>query len=103
VTARLASAPVPAHIRMHGTRGPVLRDPEPYWIPARFVHAPQVCDFCGLTIPVGSPGSRTGERGTRAYFNSLLKVWECMDCRQEALRAHAACLPSHPNHERRAA
>lgn len=92
--------PVPAHIRQFGTRGPQPRDPEPFWTPARYVHAPQVCSFCGCTIPAGAPGTTTGTRGTRAYFNGLLKVWECMGCHQEALRAQSAGLPDRPAERR---
>ena len=86
----------PAHVRAYGPRAPMVRDPEPYWTPARFVHEPQTCSFCGYMIPRASPGSTTGTRGTKAYFNSLTKVWECIGCRQEALRAQGALLNSLP-------
>jgi len=42
---------------------------------------------------VASPGRRTGERGTKAYFRKLpggRGEWECMDCREEGVRAELA-------------
>ena len=94
-------APWPAHVRMHGPRPAMVRDPEPYWIPVRFVREPHDCSFCGYTIPRGAPGARTGERGTKAYLNSLTRLWECIGCRQEALRAQGAQLET--DNPRRAA
>jgi len=92
VKPRLASHPIPAHVRAFGARPPSIRDPEPHWVPARYVHADQVCSFCGFTIFAGSPGTAAGTRGTKAYFNGMLNIWECMPCRQEALRAQGAQL-----------
>lgn len=93
----------PAHVLAYGPRAPMVRDPEPYWMPVRYVNEPQVCSFCGYTIQRASPGSTTGSRGTKAYFNSLTKVWECIGCRQEALRAQGAGLPGHVHQHGRAA
>lgn len=75
------------------SRGPQLRDPEPFWVPARYVHADQECSFCHLTIHRAAPGTKSGTRGTKAYYNNLLHEWECIACRQEALRAESARLP----------
>ena len=91
-TPRAASSPIPVHIRVYGTRPACARDPEPHWTPVRYVRVAQVCSFCGHTIPAGSPGSTTGTRGTKAYYNAVLNVWECIGCRQEALRALGAQL-----------
>ena len=77
---------------MFGPRLPSARDPEPHWVPARYVHADQACSFCGFTIFACAPGNKTGTRGTKAYLNALLNVWEGIPCRQEALRAHGAQL-----------
>lgn len=73
-----------------GVRGPQTQDPEPLWTPVRFVSHDRVCSFCGFTIRRASPGNTTGTRGTKAYCNNLLREWECIGCRQEALRAAAA-------------
>lgn len=89
---RQAAHPIPAHVRAFGTRPAYVRDPEPHWIPARYVHADVPCSFCGFTIFACAPGNKTGTRGTKAYFNSMLNWWECIPCRQEALRAHGAQL-----------
>ena len=80
----------PAVIR---SRGPQPRDPEPFWMPVRFIHADQECSFCHHTILRAAPGTKTGTRGTKAYYNAMLKEWECVECRQEALRAESARLP----------
>ena len=73
-----------------GPRSSQLHDPEPYWIPSQYVHAAQVCDFCGNAIPRSRPAAPAAPRTTKAYFNSLLKVWECIGCRHEGMRAHVA-------------
>lgn len=77
---------------MSRTRGPQPRDPEPFWMPVRFVPDGVTCDFCRFVIPRSFPGRRTGERGTKAYFNSLMRVYECIGCRQDELRAQSARL-----------
>ena len=56
----------------------------------RHVYKTARCSFCGFDIPRGLPGTTTGSRGTKAYFNAQLGEWECIGCRQEALRAQAA-------------
>lgn len=73
-----------------GVRPPQREDPEPFWIPVRYIERQQECSFCGATIFKGSPGARTGERGTKAYFNKLTGEWECIACRNEAVRAQLA-------------
>lgn len=62
----------------------------PNWVPIRYVSAPHVCDCCWETIPIGSPGHRAGERGTRAWWDKANDVWECLGCRDEATRAELA-------------
>jgi len=62
------------------------RDPR-VWTPVRYVRFPQVCDFCWELIPRSSPGRTTGSRGTKAFFNAALNIWECIPCREEATRA----------------
>lgn len=64
--------------------------PAPQWIPVRYVAHDQQCQFCGERIPKGSPGSRVGERGTRAWWDKAHDVWECIPCREEATRAELA-------------
>jgi hypothetical protein len=59
------------------------------WTPVRYVRFPQRCDFCWETIPRCKPGNSTGTRGTKAYFNAVRRVWECIACRQEGFRAEA--------------
>ena len=83
-------------------RPPQLHNPEPHWIPIRYVHQDVDCSFCGFLILRASPGSRTGERGTKAYFNQLLREFECIGCRQEALRVERWRL-DHEQAEREAA
>jgi len=60
------------------------------WTPARYVHAPAKCFFCGGHIPKSAPGSRVGDRGTKAFYNSALKRFECMECRMAATDADIA-------------
>lgn len=60
--------------------------PDEQWTPVRYVREPQRCDFCWQTIRAGSPGTRTGERGTKAYYNATRRVWECLECRTEGTR-----------------
>ena len=79
-----------------GSRGPQRSDPEPFWMPTRTIAHDQECSFCGRTIRRAHPGNTTGTRGTKAYYNAMLREWECIDCRQEALRAHAAALEAAP-------
>jgi hypothetical protein len=62
------------------------------WTPARYVHAHQRCWFCGAHIPRATPGRTTGTRGTKAFFNTAFRLWECCDCRAEATRADLARL-----------
>lgn len=79
---------------IRGIRGPQPRDPEPHWIAVRYVEKAVDCSFCGYTIPRGKPGTRTGERGTKAYFNKVTREWECLGCRNEAVRAALAREPA---------
>lgn len=65
----------------------MARHPGELWTPVRYVSRNQVCDFCWCTIPKGSPGNSAGTRGTRAWFNHYLGIWECLECRTEAVRA----------------
>ena len=60
------------------------------WTPVRYVQRQEVCDFCWNFIPPGSPGRSTGSRGTRAWYNPALDIWECLACRSEAMRADMA-------------
>ena len=60
------------------------------WTPVRFVHEAQRCDFCWERIPKGSPGHKSGTRGTKAFYNAVRRVWECLACREEGFRAEAA-------------
>ncbi len=60
------------------------------WIPARFVRRSQVCAFCRSSISPARPGSTTGTRGTKAWFNPATGEWECLECHEEASRAEAA-------------
>lgn len=60
------------------------------WTPVRYVHKSQRCDFCWNAIPRARPGSTTGTRGTKAYFNAALGIWECLKCREAAHDADAA-------------
>jgi len=60
------------------------------WGPVRHVLAPQKCVACWRTIPKASPGVRTGERGTKAWFLKLSGMggaWMCCRCRDEESRA----------------
>ena len=73
-----------------GVRGPQRDDPEKHWTPARYIREVQECSFCGFTIPPAKPGASSGTRGTKAYFNTLTKEWECVPCRREAVEAQLA-------------
>lgn len=70
------------------TAVPAGVDVERAWTPVRYVREAQTCAFCWGPIPAGSPGSRTGTRGTRAWYNAVWQVWECIPCRDEATRSH---------------
>lgn len=71
-------------------RPPQPSDPELRWTPVRYVEKSQTCTFCGFEILKASPGNTIGTRGTKAYFNSLTREWECIPCRNEAVRAQIA-------------
>lgn len=60
------------------------------WTPARYVHSDQRCAFCGAHIPRSKPGTRVGDRGSKAFYNAALQRFECIDCRAEATRADIA-------------
>lgn len=64
--------------------------PAEYWTPVRYMQHDAVCDFCRFKIPRGSPGRSRGTRGTRCWWNAFRKVYECLDCRTEAVRADIA-------------
>jgi len=65
------------------------------WTPARYVAMHQRCSFCGAPIMRDKPGARVGDRGTKAFFNSARKLWECTPCRMEATRAEMARMDPH--------
>ena len=64
--------------------------PAEKWTPARHVPTGVYCDFCNCWIRKASPGNSTGSRGTKAWYNAYRKVWECLGCRTEAMRADFA-------------
>jgi hypothetical protein len=67
------------------------------WTPVRTISYAQVCHFCRAPIARDRPGAKTGTRGTKAFFNRALNLWECMPCREEATRAELArALPRGP-------
>jgi hypothetical protein len=69
----------------------ILNRPDPrLWTPVRTVSYHQACHFCGAGIPKDRPGATTGTRGTKAFYNRGLNLWECMACRVEATRAELA-------------
>jgi hypothetical protein len=69
----------------------LLSRPDPaLWTPVRTISYAQRCHFCRAGIARDRPGSRTGERGTKAFFNRALNLWECIACREEATRAELA-------------
>jgi len=73
--------------------GPAGRSTIGEWIAVRYIQASQRCVFCGAFIPKGKPGSRTGERGTKAWFRKTdgwSGEWECLACRTEGTRADLA-------------
>lgn len=67
-----------------------LNEIDEAWIPVRFVRVEVRCDFCKHRIPVGSPGRKTGTRGTRCWWNKVRRVYECLDCRTDGFRAEEA-------------
>ena len=52
-----------------GEAGPVNDLIDAAWVPVRHVRTECRCAFCGCRIPRGVPGTRTGERGTRCWWN----------------------------------
>jgi hypothetical protein len=77
----------------------VSHDPR-LWTPARYIHGHQRCHFCGEHIPPARPGATTGTRGTKAFVNIALGLFECMPCRAEATRAELAQFELRPTQER---
>lgn len=62
------------------------------WIPARTIRFEVKCRFCGVRIPRCKPGSSTGDRGTKAWFNPSSREWECLSCHDELTRAELAII-----------
>lgn len=60
------------------------------WTPARYIDKSQKCDFCWNAIVRCKPGNTTGTRGTKAWYNAALGIWECLACRSEGMRAEEA-------------
>jgi hypothetical protein len=60
------------------------------WIPLRTVQRELRCAFCRGRIPKGRPGTRTGERGTKAWLEKETGRIECLGCRTEGFRAEEA-------------
>ena len=60
------------------------------WTPARYIAHDTRCHLCGADIARTKPGATTGTRGTKAFFNATLGLFECMDCRLEGTRAELA-------------
>jgi len=60
------------------------------WTPARYIMRDQRCHFCGADIPRTHPGATTGNRGTKAFVNIALGLFECMPCRLDATDAEMA-------------
>lgn len=60
------------------------------WRPVRFVREPQQCYLCWVRIPKASPGAKSGTRGTKAFYEPNLRLWECLGCREEQGRAELA-------------
>jgi len=90
VKAFLKPAQIEAIIRLRTPRGPEK------FIPIRYVRAPCICWFCGVDIPRARPGSRTGERGTKAWWWREQNVWECLACRSAAVDASIASEAAQP-------
>jgi hypothetical protein len=67
-----------------------LEEIEGAWVPARHVQQAQKCATCRVVIPKGAPGTSTGSRGTKAWYNRLSREWECIACRSEGMRADDA-------------
>ena len=63
------------------------RPPEDAWIPVRYILHDETCSNCGFRIARASPGASKGTRGTKAWWNKAANVWECLECRSEAVRA----------------
>ena len=68
-----------------------MTSPEP-WTPARYIRFAQICESCGSTIAVQSPGTSTGTRGTKAFFSPLRRAWQCLHCRTELCRCERAAV-----------
>ncbi len=68
---------------------------EEIWTPIRFVRSLHICESCGETILLGSPGSSTGTRDTRAFWTKPRDAWRCLRCHTEIGRmdrARDACV-----------
>lgn len=80
----------PGQVRSTPSPGATRAVIDASWIPVRYVRVEVRCAFCGGRIPPGKPGTRTGERGTRAWWNKLTSQYECLGCRTDAFRAEDA-------------
>jgi hypothetical protein len=60
------------------------------WTPIRFVRSLHQCESCKATILLGSPGSSTGTRGTRAFWTKQRDAWRCLSCHTEITRSDRA-------------
>lgn len=94
-TARDLAEPEPSPVDVATRRaGPEVTPRSPIaceaWTPIRYVRAPQRCEFCGAVILAASPGSSTGDRGTRAFWQPRRNRWQCLGCHSELVRIEVA-------------
>ena len=57
------------------------------WLPMRTVPSAVLCSFCWGIIERTKPGTRIGERGTKAWWCRERGLWECTGCRSAAIEA----------------
>ena len=60
------------------------------WTPVRSISADQQCYFCWCRIARGKPGRSTGDRGTKAFYCHEARLWQCLECHAEHVRAEIA-------------
>ncbi len=63
--------------------------PAEKWIPVRYLQHDVECDFCRFPVMAKTPGRTKGSRGTVVWWNPHRRVYECMECRSEGMRAEA--------------
>lgn len=64
----------------YGRPGPLWRVEE--WRHAREHLRDEVCELCWKPIPKFTPGHTSGTRGTKAFYEPVLRLWRHRECHE---------------------